>query len=123
MPFSLSLTHRCCCALPCSGTLQYAVRAKMIVTNPKANYDLDKDAPMEEEGLCSVCMQAAKPSKQQQAPTSLPSLPSLPQVTTKKGPEFHYLPRYVRVANEHSKAATARSMVSMSKSGPVSARV
>ena len=62
--------------------------------------------------------------KQAAAGTHLtPSLPSLPQVTTKKGPEFHYLPRYVRVANEHTKAATARSMVSMSKSGPASARV
>ena len=73
--------------------------------------------------MCQRVHARQSASKQQQAPTSLPSLPPLPQVTTKKGPEFHYLPRYVRVANEHSKAATARSMVSMSKSGPASARV
>ena len=59
---TLSLTPLLLC-VACSGTLQYAVRAKMIVTNPKANYDLDKDAPMEEEVCASLCMQAAKPSK------------------------------------------------------------
>ena len=59
----------------CSGTLQYAVRAKMIVTNPKANYDLDKDAPMEEEVLCSVCMQAAKQSHTH-SPHTLPPFPA-----------------------------------------------
>ena len=74
--------------------------------------------------MCQRVHASSKASKARSvAPTSLPSLPSLPQVTTKKGPEFHYLPRYVRVANEHTKAATARSMVSMSKSGPASARV
>ena len=60
----------------CSGTLQYAVRAKMIVTNPKANYDLDKDAPMEEEVPCSVCMQA-QASSSRHPPHYPPSLPCL----------------------------------------------
>ena len=59
---SLSDTPLLLC-VACSGTLQYAVRAKMIVTNPKANYDLDKDVPMEEEVCASACMQAAKQAK------------------------------------------------------------
>ena len=32
-----------------SSTLQYAVRAKMIVTNPKANYDLSNEPEEKEE--------------------------------------------------------------------------
>ena len=54
------------------STLQYAVRAKMIQTNPKASYDIEPEGP---EDRAAKAAEAAK----------------------HVGPEFHYLPRYVRL--------------------------
>ena len=69
-----------------SSTLQYAVRAKMIVTNPKANYDVE-----------DTIEEAAEESK------------------GKRGPEFHYLPTFIRDYNKHhpggSPSATDRPAV------------
>ena len=62
-----------------SSTLQYAVRAKMIVTNPKANYDISNE-PEEVEAE-----------------------------TPKKKPGFDYLPRFVRSAHDHRDALSART--------------
>ena len=53
------------------STLQYAVRAKMIVTNPKANYDVTDEPEPEEQ----------KPGKSK--------------------PEFHYLPTFIRDYDKH----------------------
>ena len=72
---------------------QYAVRAKQIKTNPKANYDIEPERDDED----------SKPAK--------------------KGPEFHYLPRYVRVANEHGHASTDRLKAVKGVGQPHSARV
>jgi hypothetical protein len=55
------------------STLQYAVRAKMIVTNPKANYDIDHAAEVTEAEAAPV----------------------------KRSPEFYYLPRFVRDYEKH----------------------
>ena len=70
-----------------SSTLQYAVRAKMIITNPKANYDVTNE-PEEEEVAAPV----------------------------KRRPEFHYLPNFVREyqkhhANDAIKAGTDRPLL------------
>ena len=67
------------------STLQYAVRAKMIVTNPKAQYDVTEET--EEEAVEAMQSRGA--------------------------PVFHYLPTYVRDYNKHhpgGPSATDRPM-------------
>jgi len=76
-----------------SSTLQYAVRAKMIVTNPKANYDIDKESKDDEEE----------------------------DAYKSRAPEFHYLPRYVR--SHDKGANTDRPVILGPATVPKSARL
>ena len=65
------------------STLQYAVRAKMIQLKPKANYDVDKEAPEDPDAAADG------------------------DADKRKGFALHYLPRYVRQYDEkHAKDET-----------------